>query len=119
MDWICDVAKHSRNNYNFNSMKIHFERTGGFSGLRLSREIDSADLSPAAASRLARLLRESRFFELPEAGSDTLTGPDRFYYRLTIQSEEKARTFEVAESAVPSELRPLLEMLTTLCRPSK
>ncbi len=97
-------------------MKIQFERTGGFAGLKLCRSIDTAELTQAEANQLSTLLRKSRFFDLPESLPGPGPGPDQFHYRLTVESEDGRRTLETDEPAVPMELRPLLDLLIRLCR---
>lgn len=46
-------------------MKIHFERSGGFAGLRLSHDLDWADHSPEERGELDRLVERAQFFDLP------------------------------------------------------
>ncbi len=97
-------------------MRISFERTGGFAGMKLQRVIDSKDLLPADAKQLAALLKRSRFFELPPELRCASPGIDRFHYRLTVEDDERVRTVEASEASVSDELRPLIELLTKLSR---
>ncbi len=94
-------------------MRIKMERTGGFAGIRVERDIDSDKLAPADAAQLERLLRKSHFFELPAELRNPGPGPDRFHYRLTVESEQGARTIEAPESAVSGSLRDLLHWIET------
>ena len=97
-------------------MKITFERTGGFAGRKLSASFDSESLSPGQAWRLNRLIEECRFFQLPVRLEEPSPRPDRFLYRLTVESRNGAHTVQASEGAVPPEMRPLLEWLTTAAR---
>jgi hypothetical protein len=90
------------------------ERTGGFAGIRMERSVDSARLAPAEAKHLESLLRKSRFFELPAELKSPGPGADRFHYRLTVESEQGARTIEAAEAAITGSLRELLHWLESL-----
>ena len=93
-------------------MRVVFERSGGFLGTKLRTSLDVDDLPTEDASHLRNLLEQSRFFELPPELASPGTQPDRFTYRLTVESDRGSRTVEAAESAVPAEMRPLLEWLT-------
>ncbi len=97
-------------------MRISFERSGGFAGIKLRRVIDSKDLLPAEATRLETLLRESRFYELPPELKATSPGIDRFHYRVTVEDDKTVRTVEASEASVPDEMRPLIDWLTSLSR---
>ncbi len=97
-------------------MNIHFERSGGFAGIRLSHDIDSASLSPEDGSELNRLLESSDFFNLPETVRAASPGADRFQYKVNVKSGEAEHTVAVDEAAVPDKLRPLLNWLTTNLR---
>jgi len=97
-------------------MRISFERTGGFAGMKLQRVIDSKDLRPADAKQLAALLKRAHFFELPPELECASPGIDRFHYRLTIEDEEHVRTVEASDASVPEEMRPLIDLLTKLSR---
>ena len=93
-------------------MRVLFERTGGFAGLKLQGILDSAALSRTQARRLKELLRQSRFFELPPLVKSADKGIDRFCYKITVETENGTHTVEAGEAAVPIELRPLLDYLT-------
>jgi hypothetical protein len=100
-------------------MRIVFERTGGFAGLKLKASFDDATLPPGQARRLRRLLDESRFFELPLRIESPTRRPDRFQYRLTVEKENCVHTVQAGEDAVPATMRPLLEWLTAASRHRK
>ena len=78
--------------------------------MRLSLDVDS--LPAEEALRLKELLKESNFFDLPGRLMSAGVQADRFTYRLTVESDQGTRSVEAAESAVPGEMRPLLEWLT-------
>ena len=97
-------------------MRILFERTGGFAGLKLKAAVDAETLPPPQARRLQKLLADSHFFELPLRLGDPAARPDRFQYRLTVESSNCIHTVQANEDAVPSEMRPLLDWLTAAAR---
>ena len=100
-------------------MRILFERTGGFAGLRLKAALDEETLPSAQARRLRKLLEESHFFDLPLRLEALTARPDRFQYRLTVENDNCIHTVQASEDAVPPEMRPLLDWLTATARQQK
>jgi hypothetical protein len=92
-------------------MKILFERTGGFAGLKLQGTLDTSDLPPTQAHHLKELLKKSRFFELPAELELQSPGPDQFNYKVTVENESGRHTVEACDGAIPGEMRPLLDFL--------
>jgi hypothetical protein len=97
-------------------MNIHFERSGGFAGLRLSQDVDSANLPPEERSELDRLVEEARFFDLPADVRAANSGADRFQYDLTVKAGPREHTVAIDEAAVPENVRPLLNWLRAKVR---
>jgi hypothetical protein len=100
-------------------MKISFERTGGFAGIRLATTVDSATLTPEEAAQLRTLVDNAKFFALPAKIKATAPGADRFQYAVTIETPNQRHTVTVDEGAAPPELRPLLNWLTTAAKTKK
>jgi len=97
-------------------MRILFERTGGIAALKLKRTLDSSELPPGELKRLDRMLKESRFFELPPRLESPSPGVDRFHYKLTVESDQGQRTVEASDAAITDNLRPLIDWLTSASR---
>lgn len=97
-------------------MNIHFERSGGFAGLRLSHDVDSADLSPEERSELDRLVEAAHFFDLPADVRAPNPGADRFQYRVTLKGGTREHTVAIDEAAIPENARPLLNWLMAKVR---
>ena len=96
-------------------MNIYFLRTGGLAGLRLSLALDTQDLPEEEAGRIRRLVEASGFFDLDPNEVRAAPAPDRFEYRVAVRSDVWGeRELILAESAIPDEIRPLLEHLTAL-----
>jgi hypothetical protein len=91
-------------------MRVHFERSGGYAGISLGNDFDSANLSREQSSELTRLVNESCFFEQPEVIS--APGADRFHYTITVDTGAQKHSIELDEAGAPECLRPLLEWLT-------
>ncbi len=81
-------------------------------GRKVRGSLDSETLPPRQARRLDLLLRKSRFFELPMRMAPDFPEPDRFLYRLTVESEQGTHTIEISEAALTDDLRPLLDFLS-------
>lgn len=100
-------------------MKIDFIRSGGFAGMRLTTQIDTAMLPSTEADRLRRLLEEAHFFELPATLKSNLPGGDRFQYRITVEEGGKRKEVFADDAAAPETLRPLIDYLTDWARSSQ
>ncbi len=95
-------------------MRIDFTRTGGFAGIQLTNNVDTAELPPDQAAALEKLIGEAGFFSLPERLMPDRPVPDRFEYEVTVTSGEQTHTVVVNDAAAPASLKPLLNYLTTL-----
>ena len=85
--------------------------------MRLVVSVDTDSLPAEDASRLVQLVEKAGFFELEQGSADAPPGRDRFEYRLMIESQIWGRhTVVMPESAVPEELRPLLDHLNAMAR---
>ncbi len=107
-------------------MRIQFVRSGGFAGMRLAGTIDTSTLSRDEAQALQTELDNAHFFELPaqlsEGSSTGGTGSperDRYQYEITVEDGGKTHTVVAGESAIPGNLRPLVQHLEQLVRGSR
>jgi hypothetical protein len=92
--------------------QVYFERSGGVAGIRLTATIDVRTLPSEEAGKLRQLIEAARFFDLPAVITLPDPGPDRFQYKLTVETEGGGHTVWTDEVAAPSSLRPLLKWLT-------
>ncbi|MDD5462426.1 MAG: hypothetical protein PHG00_12460 [Methylococcales bacterium] len=92
------------------TMQITVERTGGFTGIPVTKIIDSKTLPQQEAARLHKMMTEADFFKLPTTISSS-PQPDRFQYRITVEQEAKQHSVTVDETVVPANLKPLLNWL--------
>lgn len=97
-------------------MRIHFERSGGFTGMRLGTTVDTGSLPAEKAQNLHDLVEAANFFSLPASLQSPGGGADRFQYHISVEREDDSHTVEVSESAVPESLWPLLNQLMTMAR---
>lgn len=93
-------------------MRVLFERSGGFAGRTIRKEFDASRMTSDQSSRLLEHVRRAGFFELPHRIEAGTIGPDRFHYRLTVETADRSHTVDLDEAAVPPLLRPLLDFLS-------
>ena len=97
-------------------MRIEFERSGGFMGVRNVIQVDTTSLEPQEANELLALVESAGFFDLPEHLASSTPAADTFQYRLTIERSEIRHTVMLTDSATPDSLQPLLQRLNLLAR---
>jgi hypothetical protein len=91
-------------------LQIGFERSGGFAGLTIGTDVDTADLPADEARELERLVEK---IEASGAGESAAAGkPDRFQYDLTIKRGTESRHVRLAEHELTAEGRELVKRLT-------
>jgi glutamate mutase epsilon subunit len=96
--------------------RIKFERTGGFAGMRIARDLKVDDLSDEQADRLSELLDDLDFEELPEQMTDTQSMPDQFTYTITIETQKGEHTVITGDASAPEKMQELLRLLNRLAR---
>lgn len=99
-------------------MRIYFERSGGFMGLRLAGTVDTDALTAEEADGLKAMIESAEFFSLPSQLPPASEGGDRFHYKLVVEDEARRHSVETDGSAAPEALWPLLRRLTILTRAS-
>ena len=97
-------------------MKLHFERSGGFAGLRQTHDLGPADLTPEDTAELNHLIDSSHFFDLPAQVHAPNPGADRFHYKLALDTGNRQHTVELDDAAVPANVRPLIDWVAAKSR---
>lgn len=97
-------------------MRIEFERTGGFAGMRLATDVDTADLAPRDTELLESAVEAAKIDQLPRRLISAAPGADRFQYHLIVEQGDERYEVEVSEAALPDSLRPLIEHLSMFAR---
>ena len=96
--------------------RIKFERTGGFAGMRLARELTMDELSEEQASQLIELLQELDFAKLPQHLTEAESMPDEFTYIITIETKKGEHTVVTGDASAPEKMQELLKLLNRLAR---
>ena|SRR5215470_8115550 len=92
-------------------MQIHVERSGGFAGIRLTGDFDTASCSPEDREQVEKLLQASDFFALPVNLRPANPRADRFQYKISVSDGGDQHTVSLDEAAASPELRALLSWL--------
>ena len=97
-------------------MRIEFERSGGFAGMRLSGSVDTSELPAEQARSLEEAVGAAQFWDLPGEIPGDRQGADRFQYIVTVKDADRRHTVHVGESAMPEALGALVKAVTRLVR---
>ncbi|MEJ7657020.1 MAG: protealysin inhibitor emfourin [Thermoleophilaceae bacterium] len=91
---------------------ISFRRSGGIlPGQVLETSLEEAELGAAETVRLRELVDDSDLPTLAARSPITGRGADVYQYELAVEGHGQQHRVVVAGSAVPAELRPLIQML--------
>jgi hypothetical protein len=99
--------------------RIKFERTGGFAGMTIARDLKMDDLSEEQAHTLLELLDDLDFEELPEQMTSRDPMPDQFTYTITVETSRGEHTVVTGDASAPEKLQELLQFLNRLARKKK
>lgn len=96
-------------------MKIAFERTGGFTGLRLVLDLDLASLSVEEATSLQEQVDAVGFFDEREINQQQVPA-DGFQYHITVERDGFVRSIQVQDGSLTEPLQMLVNDLTLRAR---
>jgi hypothetical protein len=97
-------------------LRVFFERSGGFAGIRIATTIDAANLSPEQVEKLKQLIQDADFFHLPAVIASHPPQPDRFQYKIEVDQDGQQHVVVVGEASIPAGLRPLVTWLMDLAK---
>ena len=97
-------------------MKVDYERTGGFAGMRMAASFDLDELPEQEAADIKECLHKAQFHKLPERIESQPSMPDQFTYQITVDSGTAKHTVTTGDASAPAELRALIDLLTQLAR---
>jgi len=94
-------------------MRIEYHQTGGVVGGSWRAVIDTAELPPAKAQTLLRLVEDANFFNLPRGilRLPRLSTVDHFSYTISVMDGERKRRVQTDDIDMPAKLRPLVSYL--------
>ncbi len=92
--------------------RVSFRRTGGlFAGGVLNVSVSADDLDAPAREALQRCLEQADLEVLAEHSPITGPGADIYQYDIVLEHGGRRAQVVVAQTAVPDNLRPLIEWL--------
>jgi hypothetical protein len=95
-------------------MRVEFERSGGFAGMRRSGSVNTGELTTGQALSLEEAVDAAQFWDLPCEIAGDPRGADRFQYVVTVEAADRQHTVRVDESAMPEALSALVKAVTRL-----
>jgi len=99
--------------------RIKFERTGGFAGMRIAKDLKLEDLPDEQANSIMELLDDLDFEELPEQMMNKESMPDEFTYTITVETKKGEHTVVTGDTSAPEKMQELLQLLNRLARTQK
>lgn len=96
--------------------QIKYERTGGFTGMRLSADFDPSELPDEQIRPLLDLLDEMDFDELPEQLTGESPMPDQFTYEITVKTTKWEHTVIAGDASAPEKVQELARLLDRIAR---
>ena len=99
--------------------RIKFERSGGFAGLQIAKDLKMDDLPDEQARAISELLDDLDFDELPEQMMNASNMPDQFTYTITVETKKWVHTVTTGDISAPEKMQELLELLNRLARNQK
>ena len=98
--------------------RIKFERTGGFAGMRIARDLKLEELPDEQAKTIRDLLDDLDFEELPEQMLEE-SMPDQFTYTITVETKKGEHTIVTGDASAPEKMQELIQILNRLARTRK
>jgi len=94
-------------------VRAELRRSGGFAGQTVHVRLDSTRMPPTEAARLVSMVSSIDFGTLPKAPAPLTAGADLMRYDLTLQRGRHQWHGTFTDPAVPRQLKPLLQFLST------
>lgn len=90
-------------------MIVRHERSGGYAGITVNVEVDSATLPAKHANELKGLVEKA--FPSDQPLKKQATMPDQFNYEFIIEDGDKTKTYQVNDQTITDEMRDLSKWL--------
>jgi hypothetical protein len=92
-------------------MHITIERSGGFIGVPMTRELDTQTIDHQQALELETLLGAADFFNLQDAVTQET---DRFQYSIAVTNQGQSHHINLSETQMSDNLYAWMEKVLTL-----
>jgi hypothetical protein len=100
-------------------MRIHFERVGGFAGIRLRADVDTDTLPAEEAKSWQALVEKAQLGQIHQSSGADSPIRDAFEYWLTVEDGGKRSQVRMSEDTLPPSAMPLIERLVALAKKPK
>lgn len=99
-------------------MRIHFEKSGGFTGMHMATTVDTNEMPPDEAARLLRELESSGLLEHDPATLESAAppSPDVITYEVTLEVGDYEQRYCLTDVDLPESLQTLVRQLTVIAR---
>jgi len=94
------------------SMKVYFERTGGFAGISISVSLDTDKMPQDESEQLHSMCNNVNFFNLPPKSEPKSGVADLFHYKITIESKDGKHTVETTDMSLTPEFEIFVNFLS-------
>ena len=101
------------------AVKVRLVRTGGVAGLRVTTELDSADLSAEESLRLAKLVEDAPWSGLPTRTMARPKARDLMEYAITVEGDTVPRAMVGDDLTLPGQARELVAFVIERGRHSR
>jgi len=99
-------------------LKIKVERSGGFTGIPMTNEVDVKDLPSALVTTIKKMMLNSKSFSMPLKSTPT-GAADHFTYRILIQDEVNQRVIECNEYNIHHDVKSLIRYIERISKKRK
>jgi hypothetical protein len=100
-------------------MRIHFERAGGFTGIRLKADVDTDALPPEEAKAWQALVAKAQLGQIRQSSGADSPIRDAVEYSLTVEDGGKRSSVRMTDETLPPSASPLIDRLLALAKKPK
>jgi hypothetical protein len=99
--------------------QLSLRRTGGLAGLPMVASLDTRELEPEEAERIAGALDRVDLARVGHASPPPAGAADTFHYQLEVHRGEQTHAVHFDERQMPAELGPVVRTLMRRARPGR
>jgi emfourin len=91
-------------------VRIRVERSGGFAGISLTKEIDERDLPPSLISTAKKIILDKNQFSLPTQPSPR-GAADHYFYKISIEDGGNQTVINCDQYNIKNDLKFLVKYI--------
>ncbi|PSB05123.1 hypothetical protein C7B64_01065 [Merismopedia glauca CCAP 1448/3] len=97
-------------------MKITFRQSGGYAGLRLGYEVETASLPAEEVTKLESLVQQSGILQTGNTTNTTPAARDLLQYQITVETQGISHQVSFDDLSILPGMEPLLDYLQNHAR---